>query len=300
VNSNPHEQDAHTVGQATVTHIRELTLANITPAALFPDWDAGVLADHPDWLPPEAMDESREHILLSVHSWLIQESGRTILIDTGAGNGKKRPYAPYFDRLNNPFLERLRAVGVAPEDIDYVLLTHLHVDHVGWNTRLEGGSWVPTFPKARYIFSRAEHAYFTDPQNQTARNRTTFQVQKDSVEPIIKSGLADMIEIDGSESIKGFTFHPTPGHSFAHASIAFRSGAEQALFAGDVLHCPLEVYKPDWNTVFDAFPEEARESRMWALKFAADHEAMIFSSHFTASSAGNVLRDGSGFRWRFR
>jgi glyoxylase-like metal-dependent hydrolase (beta-lactamase superfamily II) len=300
VNSNPHEQDAHTVGQATVTHIRELTLANITPAALFPDWDAGVLADHPDWLPPEAMDESREHILLSVHSWLIQESGRTILIDTGAGNGKKRPYAPYFDGLNNPFLERIRAVGVAPEDIDYVLLTHLHVDHVGWNTRLEGRSWVPTFPKARYIFSRAEHAYFTDPQNQTARNRTTFQVQKDSVEPIIKSGLADMIEIDGRESITGFTFHPTPGHSFAHASIAFRSGAEQALFAGDVLHCPLEVYKPDWNTVFDAFPEEARESRMWALKFAADHDAMIFSSHFTASSAGNVLRDGSGFRWRFR
>jgi hypothetical protein len=175
------KQYAYTVGQATVTRIQELTLANITPAALFPDWDAGVLADHPDWLPSEAMDESREHILLSVHSWLIQESGRTILIDTGAGNGKKRPYAPYFDGLNNPFLERLRAVGVAPEDIDYVLLTHLHVDHVGWNTRLQGGSWVPTFPKARYIFSRAEHAYFTDPQNQTARNRTTFQVQKDSV-----------------------------------------------------------------------------------------------------------------------
>jgi len=108
------KQHAYTVGQATVTRIQELTLANITPAALFPDWDAGVLADHPDWLPSEAMDESREHILLSVHSWLIQESGRTILIDTGAGNGKKRPYAPYFDGLNNPFLERLRAVGVAP------------------------------------------------------------------------------------------------------------------------------------------------------------------------------------------
>src|SRR4029077_8478825 len=125
------KQHAYTVGQATVTRIRELTLANITPAALFPDWDAGALAGHPDWLPPEAIDESREHILLSVHSWLIQESRRTILIDTGAGNGKKRPYAPYFDGLNNPFLERLRAVGVAPEDIDYVLLTHLHVDHVG-------------------------------------------------------------------------------------------------------------------------------------------------------------------------
>lgn len=109
-----------------------------------------------------------------------------------------------------------------------------------------------------------------------------------------------MIEIDGSEPIAGFTFHPTPGHSIAHASIAFRSGEERALFAGDVLHCPLKVYEPDWNTVFDAFPEEARASRMWALKFAADHEAMLFSSHFPASSAGKVLRVGSGFRWRFR
>jgi glyoxylase-like metal-dependent hydrolase (beta-lactamase superfamily II) len=295
------EQHAHTVGKATVTRIEELALVELlTPASLFPDWDARLLGDHPDWLPPETMDESREHIVLSVHSWLIRDSGRTILIDTGVGNGKVRPYAPYFDRLNNPFLERLQATGVEPEDINYVLLTHLHVDHVGWNTRLEGGGWVPTFPKARYIFSRAEHAYFSDPRNQTARNRTSFQVQKDSVEPIINSGLADMIEIDGSEPIEGLTFHSTPGHSFAHASIGFRSGAQEALFAGDVLHCPLEVYQPGWNTVFDAFPEKARESRIWALKFAADHEATIFSSHFPGSSAGNVLRDGSGFRWRFR
>jgi len=94
-----------------------------------------------------------------------------------------------------------------------------------------------------------------------------------------------MIEIDGSESIEGFTFHSTPGHSIAHASIVFQSGEQRALFAGGVLHCTLEVYKPDWNTVFDAFPQGARESRMWALKFAADHEAMLFSSHLPASSA---------------
>jgi len=238
-------------------------------------------------------------ILMSVHSWLVQDSGRKILVDPGVDNAKNHPYAPYFDRLNNPFLERLQAVGVRPEDINYVLLTLLHVDHVGWNTRLEGGRWVPTFPNARYIYSRTEYAYYSDPQNHTERNRTSFQVQKDSVEPIVESGLADMIEIDGSESIEGFTFHSTPGHSIAHASIVFESGEQRALFAGDVLHCTLEVYKPDWNTVFDAFPQEARKSRMWALKFAADHEAILFSSHFPASSAGKVLLDRSGFRWRF-
>jgi glyoxylase-like metal-dependent hydrolase (beta-lactamase superfamily II) len=292
-------QHAYLIGQATVTRIGEMMLSIFTPAALFPDWNANVLADHPDWMPPETMDESRDHLLMSVHSWLIQDGARTILVDPGVGNWKDRPDAPYFHRLNNPFLERLREAGVGPADVNYVLLTHLHVDHVGWNTRLEGERWVPTFPNARYIFSRAEHAYFTNPQNYSERHRTSFQVQKDSVEPIIQSGLADMIDIDGNESIKGFTFHPTPGHTVAHASIEFRSGEERALFAGDVFHCTVEIYRPDWNTVFEAFPEAARESRLWVLNFAAEQEALVFSSHLPGSSAGNVKRDGAGFRWQF-
>ena len=181
-----------------------------------------------------------------------------------------------------------------------MLLTHLHVDHVGWNTRLEGKLWVPTFPNARYLFSRVERAYFTDPQNHTERNRTSFQVQKDSVDPIIEAGLADLIEVDGSEPIEGFTFYPTPGHSVGHASIGFRSDNDLALFPGDVFHSPVEVYQPDWNAEFDAFPERARKSRMWALNFAADNKAACFSSHFPVSSAGHVLRKGSGFGWQFR
>jgi glyoxylase-like metal-dependent hydrolase (beta-lactamase superfamily II) len=293
-------QQSYTIGQARVTRIDELMLSNFTPAALFPDWDASILAENPDWLLLGTMDESQEHILLSVHSWVIQEPGRTTLVDTGVGNGKNRPDAPYFDRLNNPFIERLQALGVGPADVDYVLLTHLHADHVGWNTRLEGELWVPTFPNARYLFSRVEHAYFTDPQNHTERNRTSFQVQKDSVDPIIEAGLADLIEVDGSEPIEGFTFYPTPGHSIGHASIGFRSGNDLALLLGDVFHSPVEVYQPDWNTVFEAFPEQARKSRKWALNFAADNKATCFSSHFPGSSVGNVLRKGSGFGWQFR
>ena len=296
----PVEQHYYRIGRAKVTRIEELMLSNFTPAALFPDWNPLFLAAIPDLSRSGTMDESEEHVLLSVHSWLIEEPGRTILIDTGVGNGKHRPYAPFFDQLNNPFIERLEAAGFAPADINYVLLTHLHVDHVGWNTHLEGDRWVPTFPNARYIFSRVEHAYFTDPQNHTERNRTSFQVQKDSVDPIIEAGLADLIEIDGSEAIERFAFYPTPGHSVGHASIGFRSGNELAFFAGDVLHWPVEVYQPEWNTVFDAFPEEARKSRAWALNFAASNEATVFTSHFPASSAGDIFREGSGFGWRFR
>ena len=123
-----------------------------------------------------------------------------------AGFGTRKPTIWDIAGVLNPFIERPQAFGIGPTDIDYVLLTHLHVDHVGWNTRLEGKLWVPTFPNARYLFSRVERAYFTDPQNHTERNRTSFQVQKDSVDPIIEAGLADLIEVDGSEPIEAAAF----------------------------------------------------------------------------------------------
>lgn len=176
---------------------------------LLRDWNLEVLTELEDETISKMIDFTQAHLLLSVHSWLVRDRDRNILIDTGAGNGKPRPYAPYFDHLDTPYLERLRAAGCEPEDIDYVLLTHLHVDHVGWNTQLENGDWLPTFPNARYIFARAEYDYFTDPQNLSDRNRTSFAVQQDNIVPVIEAGLAELIEIDGNEPIEGFTFHPT-------------------------------------------------------------------------------------------
>jgi glyoxylase-like metal-dependent hydrolase (beta-lactamase superfamily II) len=293
------DENIHTLGTATITRVKELDLTGFAPGMILPGWDPGMQADHPDGAGPGTMDAAREHILMSVHAWLLRDGKRTVLIDTGAGNHKERPYAPYFHHLDTAFLQRLRAAGVEPEDVDHVLLTHLHVDHVGWNTRLEGGQWVPTFPNAEYVFSRAEHDYFTDPGHLTERNRTSFMVQKDSVDPVIQAGLARMIELDGSEAIPGFTFHPTPGHTAAHASIIYRSGSETALFAGDLLHHPFQVQRPDWASVFDASERESLASRNWALRFAADHHATVFSSHFPASSAGRVARDGAGYHWQF-
>ena len=292
------QPDVFQIGQATITRISDLTLANFTPAMLLPDWNPNLLTELPDEMILKMMDSTQVHLLLSVHSWLVRDRDRTILIDTGAGNGKARPDAPYFDHINTPYLERLRAAGCEPEDVDYVLLTHLHVDHVGWNTRLENWRWVPTFPNARYIFARAEHDYFSDPQNRD-RDSTSFAVQKDSIDPVIEAGLADMIKIDGSEPIEGFAFHPTPGHSIAHASIVLQSDGETAFFAGDVMHHPIQVFRPEWNSVFCAASDVAQRSRAWALAFAADHQAIVFSSHFPASSAGSVERDESGFRWKF-
>ncbi len=248
---------------------------------------------------PETMSPDGQRVLLSIHSWVVWFGDKIILIDTGVGNDKPRPFAPYFDRLATPYLAYLQALGVAPEAVDYVLHTHLHVDHVGWDTRLVDGRWQPTFPNARHIFSAKEYAFFADPANSDSRHRTSFQTLKDSVTPIVDAGLADMIEIDGREVISGLSFHSTPGHSVDHASIVLESAGSKALFAGDVLHHPVQVFPPHLLSIFDPDRDTALMSRRWALDFASSERAMFFSSHFPATAAGNISRQGLDYAWAF-
>jgi glyoxylase-like metal-dependent hydrolase (beta-lactamase superfamily II) len=292
------DEKIYRVGAAEVTRIAEYTLDSFTPAALLPEWSAGAasLTDSPLRATTTA---DGQRLLLSVHAWLVRNRGRTILIDPGVGNDKARPEARYFDRLETSFLDRLAAAGVAPDQVDYVLMTHLHVDHVGWNTRLAGGRWTPTFPNARHLFSRREFEFFTDPANRSERHRTSFRVQQDSVVPVIAAGLAEMIDVDGREAISGFAFHPTPGHSPDHASIVLQSGGERAIFAGDVLHHPAQVERPDLFSIFDSDRQKTLASRHWALDYAATHDATFFSSHFPATSAGRVVRRAERYSWRF-
>lgn len=287
----------YAVGDARVACVVDCVFDSFTPQRLLPDWrdDDQRLAEQM----PETMTPDGRHVLLSIHSWVIWRQGKTFIVDTGAGNDKDRPHAPYFDHIKTPYLARLAEIGVAPGEVDYVLHTHLHVDHVGWNTRLVDGRWQPTFPKARHIFSAKEYAYFTDPANLTERHRTSFQVQADSVTPIVEAGLADMIEVTGDEVIPGFSFHSTPGHTIDHASIVLECAGAKALFAGDVLHHPLQVLRPELMSVFDPERDRSLQSRRWALDYAADHDAIWFSSHFPASSAGHVTRVTEGYSWRF-
>ncbi|GAN61640.1 MBL fold metallo-hydrolase [Acetobacter cibinongensis] len=288
----------YTVGDARILKIQDLTLAALTPELLLPDWDdATALQAYPDL--SETLDASETKVLLSVHSWLIKDRGRNILVDTGAGNSKARPAALYFDHLQTVWLENLMRAGVRPEDIDFVLLTHLHVDHVGWNTRLQNGIWVPTFPNARYVFSRAEYDFFSNPAHDSVRNKTSFMTRIDSVDPIISADLADQIDVDGSEVLEGISFHPTPGHTPHHASLVLKSGMERALFTGDVMHHPIQVCIPEWSAVFDADPQIAIISRKWALNYAAEHTAAVFTSHFPMTSAGKVMTYDQGRGWSF-
>jgi glyoxylase-like metal-dependent hydrolase (beta-lactamase superfamily II) len=287
--------ERYRVGDAIVTRVTDLILPEVPAEYIFPDRDRSVLAqDRPRWIGAENTSADGQQLALSVHSWLVQTGDHTILIDTGAGSGKSRPLNPIFDQLDTAYLQRLAAAGVQPDDVDFVLITHLHVDHVGWNTVRNGERWVPAFPNARYIFSADEYRYYADEKHVQTPSAGVFA---DSVQPVVDAGQAVLLNAAEALPIGGFSFHSTKGHSFDQVSISLTSNGEHALFAGDVMHHPVQVAKPEWNSVFCEFHDDAQRSRLWALNYAADHRATFFSSHFPGTSVGVVERDDSGFVW---
>lgn len=283
------------VGNASIMRVTE-RLIDFPPASLLPDWKPELVEPHTGWLSPCSVGEDLERVTVSVHTWLVRTNGVTILVDTGIGNDKVRRQ-PAFNGLKLPFLERLAAAGVTPETVDVVLMTHVHTDHVGWNTMLVDGRWVPTFPNARHVLPKAGFEYFTAPGG---RERPNYDMFADSVLPVVEAGLADFIPDGGGEAMPGLTYIPTPGHSVDHMSIALVSGGERALFAGDVMHHPIQILQPVWNSVFCADGTQARASRRTILERVADEDALYFSSHFPDTSAGRISRAGDGFEWQFQ
>lgn len=287
------EPEKYEVGDVEIFRINETVLNSINIASLLPDFN---LLDEP------TISENTinlNHTYLNIHTWLLKTRNHSILIDPGVGNCKNRPYTPYFHHLNTSFLERLAKTGIKPEDVDYVLITHLHVDHVGWNTKILDGEWIPTFPNAEYIFSKKEYEYYNDPVNHNDRNKTSVLIQGDSVKPIIEAGRASMIQVDGDEIVDGLRFKPTQGHSVDHASITLSSQGQNAIFTGDIFHTPVQIQYPELNSIYDAFEDLARSSRHWVIKYASEHHSTVFSSHFPESSAGQIIKDNKGFKWKY-
>jgi glyoxylase-like metal-dependent hydrolase (beta-lactamase superfamily II) len=303
----------HHVGNATVQKIWETDLNGITFPQLLPDIAPDARRAHPEWFPAGTFDDEG-HVFMSLHAWLVRHEGRVILIDAGAGNDKERPQQKVLDRLSTEFLGRLHDAGVEPGEVDFILLTHIHSDHVGWNTRLEKDRWVPTFPNAQVIVSDLEYAYGLALTSEDGAGISAARIQAGMGEPVrlpVSGTFADSImplagqipvrrvPVDGSEVLPGIRFLPTPGHSIDHASIQLVSGDEAALFSGDVFHHPVEVYDPDLVSVFCEFPDASRRSRRRLLDHAASTGSVLFSSHFPNSSAGRITRSPCGFKWSF-
>lgn len=222
-----------------------------------------------------------------------------VLVDTGAGNGKHRPGIPIFGDLDTGFLSRLADAGYSPEDIDTVFCTHLHIDHGGWNTHLQDGEWVPTFPNATYCLPAVDDSAWNpdgDQYRTMSGAHVNANVYEDSVVPVLASGRCRLVN-DGEAIGAGMTAVHAPGHTPGHMVLEVCDEGDMALFTGDILHHPMQVYRPDWNSVYCEDRNQAAETRLKVLNRAANYDARIVPAHFGAPHSIFVERLPDG---RFR
>ncbi|MFC7398688.1 MBL fold metallo-hydrolase [Chelatococcus sp. GCM10030263] len=280
------------LGDFEISRVEEVVLDE--PTSLFTPWTEEVLAEHRHWMAPNFYNEDRQVLFSTIQTWILKTPERTIVIDTSGGNDKDRPLSPRFHKLATDFPKKLRAAGVDPETVDMVILTHLHVDHVGWNTRLDGDNWVPMFPKADYVVSATELEVRDPKRGAAARPPGSWNTYNDSVLPILEAGLARIV--GGTEMLlPGVELVPIPGHAPGQMGVKARSGGQEALFIADVMHSPIQIYHPDWNSKFCENQDLARETRAKVLGYAAETGALILPGHFGWPYCGYVRRAGDGY-----
>ena len=280
-----------TLGRLHITAVVERA-GPTRPTWLLPDATPEALARHREWLAPHFLDE-KDRFLQSIHTFVVRTPELTALVDTCVGNDKDRGGRQPFHMMHTAFLEDLRAAGVPPESVDVVLCTHLHVDHVGWNTRLEHGRWVPTFPRARYLFARREWEHWsTEPDPDTAR------IMADSVAPILEAGLATLV--DAEHRLSGeIWLEPTPGHTPGHVCVHVESAGAHAIFSGDLMHHPIQVAEPQWSSMFCSDKKQSAATRMAFVEKHADTATLILPAHFPDKSAGHVVGVAGKTRFRY-
>ena len=278
-----------TLGRLRVTAVVERA-GPTRPTWLLPDATPEALEAHREWLAPHFLDE-KGRFLQSIHTFVVRTPELTALVDTCVGNDKDRGGRAPFHMMRTTFLDDLAAAGVAPESVDVVLCTHLHVDHVGWNTRLENGRWVPTFPRARHLFGRREYEHWSAETDDDTR-----RIMADSVGPVLDAGLAELVEMDHRISSE-LWLEPTPGHTPGHVSLRLRSGDGEGVITGDLMHHPVQIAEPHWGSHFDTDVEQARKTRREFCDRYADSAVAVLGTHFHHPTAGRIVRHGE--TWRF-
>jgi len=286
----------HVIGDARVTGVIEYSGPTHPPEFLYPAVDRAerdrVLKANAGWLAPNHYAPSVDRLIVTIQLWVVQAGGNVIIVDTGVGNRKPRP-AERMDRLNTLVMPWLESIGAGPEQVTHVVMTHLHTDHVGWNTVEKDGRWMPTFPRARYLIPKDEFDYWKAEYDRgdKAVNGGSFA---DSVLPILDAGLGEFM--DGVKEVAGcLTPEPVPGHAPGMLSFRLRSRGEEGLFCADILHNAIQVVRPDWNDRYCLWPDKALVSRAAALKRAAERGALLMPVHLGAPYCGYVRRQGDGY-----
>ncbi len=280
------------IGDVTVTKIVELETVG---GSRFILPDATYEAVRPiAWMCPHFADASGK-LRMSIHSLVVETPDRTIIVDTCLGNDKKERRVPTWNDRQGQFLHDLAEAGFPRERIDQVLCTHLHVDHVGWNTMLVDGRWRPTFPNARYLFGRVEFEHW----RQQTDNAHMLPVFADSVAPIVEAGLHELVELDQQLSPE-ISLVPTQGHSPGHVSVKISSRGEEALITGDFAHHPCQFAHPEWCSSADFDPAAAEATRRRMLAELAETPILVIGTHFAGPTAGHVKRDGNAWRLETR
>ena len=288
-----------TIGDMTVSRIVEYEGPIFPPGFLFPDADDEALRAHADWLQPAFIDPDSGHLIMSFHSYVVRTPRHTILVDTCLGNHKHRPQRDFWHMRDGPYLADLAAMGIAPEDVDFVMCTHLHVDHVGWNTRLIDGRWVPTFPNACYLFGRRELEHWQSVAAAGSVESVNHGSYQDSVLPVVEAGQAVLVD-DGHTLDDGIWVEDAPGHTPGNAMIRLKSAQGNAVLTGDTIQHPLQLARPDWSSAFCDDPVLSRESRTRLIEAAADTDTLVLTGHFPDPVAGRIVSaTGGGFRFRF-
>ena len=277
------------IGRVKVTRVVEMELPVKAGAEFFmPQATPEALRKSP-WLYPDFVSED-EIMQMSVHALLVETPGLRLVVDTCIGNDKPRGMLRNRP-LATSFLKDFEATGWTRESVDAVICTHLHVDHVGWNTMLEDGKWVPTFPNARYFIGRREYEHWSGEAGEEQQ-----AILSDSVRPIFEAGLAELVELDHRISPE-IRLMPTTGHTPGHVSVVIESKGETAIITGDMLHHPAQIGRPDWTPAFDSDKDASRATRKAMFKDWADKPILIIGTHFAAPTAGHIKRDGAGYRF---
>ncbi|MFE6352912.1 MBL fold metallo-hydrolase [Streptomyces rochei] len=280
-----------TVGHTTVHRIDETLLPPATGPWLLPGATPEVVTRQ-DWLRPDFADDDGV-LRLGSHSFALTTGGLRVVIDTGIGNGKTRANPAWHD-LRTDYPLRLTAAGFPPDTVDLVILTHLHTDHVGWNTTRTDDGWVPTFPNARYVVSRTERDFWAG----YAMDEPRRQMFRDSVHPVEDAGLLDAVEVpaEGTDLAPGLRLLPTPGHTPGHVAVRVGGPGGGALVTGDCVHHPVQLAHPELGSCVDIDPALAASTRRSLLASLAGTDTLVLGTHFPPPTAGRVVADGDAYR----